>query len=286
MVSTVEDCFAVVEVTATDWWGAQDNGTGSPNNPILPDGNCTDLNNSLAGLNLTNSWNMTDCENGTGFWFNLTVNGTGVTWYDPIYAVGYDYEVISGPKFASVVVPPGYGDDKYDLYLWDGAKYVLVGSDLDALTEYWFTDDGGISNTPGDYDGITKFSIRGLEISAKIDPDNPDAFVTGLSFAQNPNEVSEVILSMTPITVSDEDDDGIIDEDDNCVNNANTDQADSDGNGVGDVCEESKVSGEGEGEGDGVGDYSDGASISIIITFLGLILLLVLFFRDGNKGNN
>ncbi|MDP7312822.1 MAG: hypothetical protein QF831_05240, partial [Candidatus Thalassarchaeaceae archaeon] len=181
-----------------------------------------------------------------------------------------------------------YGDDKYDLYLWDGAKYVLVGSDLDALTEYWFTDNGGISSTPGDYDGITKFSIRGLEISAKIDPDNPDAFVTGLSFAQNPNEVSEVILSMTPITVSDEDDDGIIDEDDNCVNNANTDQADSDGDGVGDVCEESEVSGDGDGDGDGdgVGDDSDGASISIIITFLALILLLVFFFRDGNKGNN
>ena len=66
-------------------------------------------------MNLTNAFNLSDCENGTGFWFNLTVNGTGVNWYDPVYAVGYDFEVLSGPKFASVVVPPGYGDDKYDI---------------------------------------------------------------------------------------------------------------------------------------------------------------------------
>ena len=124
---------------------------------------------------------MSDCDNGTGFWFNLSVNGTGVTWYEPIYAVGYDYEVISGPQFSSVIVPPGYGDDKFDIYLWDGTEFVLAASDLDALTEYWFTDDG-VSMTPGNYDGVSKFSIRGLEISAKLDPEDPDAFVTGLSF--------------------------------------------------------------------------------------------------------
>ena len=146
--STVTDCFAVVEITPTDWWGDQtNNSTGSPNNPIMPDTNCTNLSSSLSGLNLTNAFNLSDCENGTGFWFNLTVNGTGVNWYDPVYAVGYDFEVLSGPKFASVVVPPGYGDDKYDIYLWDGSEYVLAASDLDALTQYWFTDDGQITTT-------------------------------------------------------------------------------------------------------------------------------------------
>ena len=189
LVSTVTDCFAVVEITPTDWWGDQtNNSTGSPNNPIMPDTNCTNLSSSLSGLNLTNAFNLSDCENGTGFWFNLTVNGTGVNWYDPVYAVGYDFEVLSGPKFASVVVPPGYGDDKYDIYLWDGSEYVLAASDLDALTQYWFTDDGQITTTPGDYDGITMFSIRGLELDAKLDPDDPNAFVTGLTFVQDPNE--------------------------------------------------------------------------------------------------
>ena len=284
-VSSLTDCFAVVNATIENWWDNQDNGTGNgsgtPNDPVLPDTNCTDLNGTLGGLNLTNSWNISDCENGTGFWFNLTVNGTGVTWYDPIYAVGYDYEVISGPKFSSVVVPPGYGDDKYDIYLWDGTEYVLAESDLDALTEYWFTDDGGLSTTPGDYDGISKFSIRGLEISEKLDPEDPDAFVTGLSFVQDPNEIGEVILSMNPITVSDEDDDGIIDEEDNCVNTENTNQADSDGDGVGDACEESQDTSDID---DNDSDSDSGSNVAnIIAIFTVCLIFVVLFMRGGGN---
>ena len=281
-VSSVTDCFAVVNATIDNWWDNQDNGTGNgsgtPNDPVLPDTNCTELNGTLSGLNLTNSWNISDCENGTGFWFNLTVNGSGVTWYDPIYAVGYDYEVISGPKFSSVVVPPGYGDDKYDIYLWDGTEYVLSVSDLDALTEYWFTDDGGLSTTPGDYDGISKFSIRGLEISEKLDPEDPDAFVTGLSFVQDPNEIGEVILSMNPITVSDEDDDGIIDEEDNCVNTENTNQTDSDGDGVGDACEESQNA---SAIDDNDLDSDDGTSMANIIAIFAVCLIFVMLFMRG-----
>ena len=45
------------------------------------------------------------------------------------------------------------------------------------------------------------------------------------------------MLSMNPIRVSDEDDDGIADADDNCVDDANADQADADGDGIGDACE-------------------------------------------------
>ena len=287
LVSTVTDCFAVVEITPTDWWGDQtNNSTGSPNNPIMPDTNCTNLSSSLSGLNLTNAFNLSDCENGTGFWFNLTVNGTGVNWYDPVYAVGYDFEVLSGPKFASVVVPPGYGDDKYDIYLWDGSEYVLAASDLDALTQYWFTDDGQITTTPGDYDGITMFSIRGLELDAKLDPDDPNAFVTGLTFVQDPNEVSEVVLSMNPIRVSDEDDDGIADADDNCVDDANADQADADGDGIGDVCD---TAASGEGEGDGGTDEPDSESDSnrtlayAALLAVALVGILVMFGREDER---
>ena len=287
LVSTVTNCFAVVEITPTDWWGDQtNNSTGSPNNPIMPDTNCTNLSSSLSGLNLTNAFNLSDCENGTGFWFNLTVNGTGVNWYDPVYAVGYDFEVLSGPKFASVVVPPGYGDDKYDIYLWDGSEYVLAASDLDALTQYWFTDDGQVTTTPGDYDGITTFSIRGLELDAKLDPDDPNAFVTGLTFVQDPNEVSEVVLSMNPIRVSDEDDDGIADADDNCVNDANADQADSDGDGIGDVCDTAN-SGTGEG-GDGDDKPDSGSDSNRTLAYAALLAvalvgILVMFGREDER---
>ena len=288
MVSTETDCFAVVEVTdnwADDWWDDQTNNTtGSPNNPIMPDTNCTNLSSSLTGLNLTNAFNMSDCENGTGFWFNLTVNGTGVNWYDPVYAVGYDFEILSGPKFASVVVPPGYGDDKYDIYLWDGSEYVLAASDLDALTQYWFTDDGQITTTPGDYDGITMFSIRGLELDAKLDPDDPNAFVTGLTFVQDPNEVSEVVISMNPIRVSDEDDDGIADDDDNCINDANSDQADSDGDGVGDACETAAATSDDDDKDDTSEEDSSNRTLAYAaLLAVGLVAVLVMFGRENEK---
>ncbi|NQY29825.1 MAG: thrombospondin type 3 repeat-containing protein, partial [Flavobacteriaceae bacterium] len=49
--------------------------------------------------------------------------------------------------------------------------------------------------------------------------------------------------------VSDTDNDGILDDVDNCVNTPNPDQADIDGNGIGDVCQDT--------DGDGVLDIND-----------------------------
>ena len=274
-----EDCFAVVaSSTNDDWWDNQGNDTGSPNNPIMPDVNCSELNNTLGNLSgLTNTWNQTECENGTGFWFDVTVNGTNVTWYDPIYAVGYDYEIVSGPNVGSIIVPPGYGDDKFDLYLWQNGEFVLVQSDLDATVQYWFTDEGGISSSPVDNDGVRKFSIRGLELSAKLDPEDTNAFVTGMAFVQNPNEQASLVLRMTPITESDEDDDGIADDEDNCVNTINADQADADGDGVGDACEDGVQS---DNNTDATED-GGGAAVTILATLIVVALgfVAVSFFR-------
>jgi len=279
-VSIDEECFAVVASSIIDdWWSNQGNDTGSPNNPVMPDVNCSELNNTLGNLSgLNNGWNMTDCENGTGFWFDVTVNGTNVTWYDPIYAVGYDYEVMMGPNVGSIIVPPGYGNDKFDLYLWDGSEFVLVASNLDALTQYWFTDDGGISDTPIENEGVRKFSIRGLELSAKLDPDDDNAFVTGMSFVQDPNEQTSLVMRMTPLTESDEDDDGIADDEDNCVNDANPDQADDNNNGIGDVCDESSPNY--NPQTDDNDDSTDGGmAILAILIFVVLGFVAVAFFR-------
>ena len=278
-VSTVETCFAVVaSSTNDDWWDNQGNDTGSPNNPIMPDINCTELNNTLGNLSgLNNAWNQTDCENGTGFWFDVTVNGTNVTWYDPIYAVGYDYEIVSGPNVGSIIVPPGYGDDKFDLYLWQNGQYVLVQSDLDATVQYWFTDDGGVTSSPVDNEGVRKFSIRGLELSAKLDPDDTNAFVTGMAFVQDPNDQASLVLRMTPITESDEDDDGIADDEDNCVNDANEDQADADGDGVGDACESGASGTDPTEESEDGGDASGLVLALVIVLALGFVA--VSFFR-------
>ena len=131
------------------------------------------------------------------------------------------------------------------------------------------------------------FSIRGLELDAKLDPDDPNAFVTGLTFVQDPNEVSEVVLSMNPIRVSDEDDDGIADADDNCVDDANADQADADGDGIGDACE-SAASGGGSDDG-GTDDEPDSSSDSnrtlayAALLAVALVAVLVMFGREDER---
>ncbi len=51
------------------------------------------------------------------------------------------------------------------------------------------------------------------------------------------------------VTPSDGDNDTVVDAEDNCPNTANTDQADMDGDGIGDVCDDS--------DGDGVFDFED-----------------------------
>jgi hypothetical protein len=277
-VYSTEDCFAVVNAGNGNWWENQGNDTGSPNNPIMPDVNCTELNNTLGNLSGLNAgWNMTDCESGSGFWFDVIVNGSNVTWYDPIYAVGYNYEVMVGPNVGSIIVPPGYGDDKFDLYLWENGEYVLVASDLDALTQYWFTDDGGISNSPTENEGVRKFSIRGLELSAQLDPEDDNAFVTGMSFVQNPNEQASLVMKMTPLTESDEDDDGIADDEDNCVNTANPNQADDNSNGVGDVCDETSPNY--EPPTDATEEGGGGMTVLAVTIFVLLGLVAVAFFR-------
>ena len=81
---------------------------------------------------------------------------------------------------------------------------------------------------------------------------------------------------MTPITESDEDDDGIADDEDNCVNTINADQADEDGDGVGDACEDGVQS-------DNNTDVTEdgGAAVMILATLIVVALgfVAVSFFR-------
>ncbi|MBT5391088.1 MAG: hypothetical protein HOL22_01950, partial [Euryarchaeota archaeon] len=210
-------------------------------NPVMPT-NCSELNAMLANLtNLNNQWNLSDCENGTGFWFDVVVNGTGLTWFDPIYAVGYEFEILSGPNFASVNVPNGTGDDFYEVYLWNGTDYQLVATNLQAGQEYWFTGSlsgNALTYSPSaSYTGVERFAIGGLEISAQLDPTDPNGFVTGLSFIIPNGNSAQVVMSMTPVTASDMDDDGVEDSEDNCWNMSNTDQLDTDGDNLGDLCD-------------------------------------------------
>lgn len=104
---------------------------------------------------------------------------------DPPVAIGYDYQVLSGPLFASVLLPD-VGDGFYELWLFD-----------DAIGDFTFGENliaGLIHDFP--VGGVDLFRILGIETAAGLDPNDPLAFPTGLTFV----EEGEVRLTMTPIS--------------------------------------------------------------------------------------
>ena len=104
-------------------------------------------------------------------------------FFDPPSAIGYDYGV-SGANFASVLLP-SVGDANYVLYLWDGDEFVydqmLVGGQ-----EHTFA--------PG---GVDRFRIGGIEVDAGLDPNDPLAFMTGLTFS-GPGPFDVTMAALVP----------------------------------------------------------------------------------------
>lgn len=135
----------------------------SPQSPLMPDAVDPDL----------------------GFQFNLDDAQArppgSMFFFDPDVAIGYDYGV-SGANFASVLLP-SVGDGNYVLYLWNGSAFaydqMLVGGQ-----EHTFA--------PG---GVDRFRIGGIEAEAELDPDDPLAFMTGLTFTG----AGPLDVTMTPI---------------------------------------------------------------------------------------
>lgn len=123
------------------------------------------------------------------FVFELVPPGPGVTtWFDPIIAIGYEYEVLSGPFFESVTMPsvatvPQTGD--YELFVFDGTDFLLEA--LLAPGQTYLFGPGGVS----------LFRIMGIDETLALDPANPLAFPTGLSFVA----AEAVEFTMTPLTV-------------------------------------------------------------------------------------
>lgn len=125
--------------------------------------------------------------NGWNFNFNIGPN-TGRVFIDPVLAVGYDYVVNSGPNVQTVLLPVAIGDGVYDLWLWDPVLGRFVDSNIDIVGGNIY--DFGLG-------GVDRFSIRGIEESAGLDPTNVTAFVTGLTFT----DIGTVDLTMTPVVV-------------------------------------------------------------------------------------
>ena len=164
------------------------NGTGmagtTPWNPLLPVLACSDIpwNNSNITANIT----IDDCLNSTSdFWFWFNQSGS-LVWVDPIVATGYDFVVYSGPAMVTVEIPPGYGDDVFDLYLHDGTDWYDTNIDIDAGVSYTFQSP------------VDRMSIRGIETYEMLDPSDPTAFVTGITYASN----GTVLMTMTTVTTN------------------------------------------------------------------------------------
>lgn len=135
----------------------------TPNNPILPTPN--------PGI--------------PGFTFpNIPVIPGQTLFFDPEVAIGYDYTVTGGPLFASVLIPTALpnGDNNFTLELGSFGNFPLIaGTPFNLL---------GVNPS-----GFNAFRISGIDTNEQLDPTNPTAFVTGLSFT----ETGTVNVTQTPI---------------------------------------------------------------------------------------
>jgi hypothetical protein len=105
---------------------------------------------------------------------------------DPVVAVGYEYVVNSGPNVATVLVPAALANGDAD-FLLD-----LGSFGIHALT-------AGVEFNLLGFDplGFSEFSILDISTAEALDPGDPLAFNTGLTFVG----AGVVSLTQSPITV-------------------------------------------------------------------------------------
>jgi hypothetical protein len=113
------------------------------------------------------------------FVFNFPVQPDRTFFIDPEIAIGYDYAVSGGPLFASVTAPTGINTSNiFDL---------VFGTSNVSIT-------GGVAYNFGTPQ--SSFRIQGIDLAANLDPTNPLAFVTGVSFDRS----GSVTVTQTPVT--------------------------------------------------------------------------------------
>lgn len=117
--------------------------------------------------------------------FNVeNVGPNSLTFIDPLVAIGYDYAIGAGdPNFASLLLP-NIGDGQFTIEYLNGDELVQLA--LAADTPFYFPTGG-----------VSAFKVRGIETAAALDPNDTNAFITGLSFISAGNFTG----TMTPVTV-------------------------------------------------------------------------------------
>jgi uncharacterized membrane protein len=118
--------------------------------------------------------------------FTVDVVPNTPIFIDPAPALGFDYATGAGdPLFTTVTLPIGIGDNQYMLML-KGHQYPLIGGQLFDFTTHGY---------PG---GVSSFRVTDIEVSAGLDPNNPTAFPTQLSFSG----AGRFTGSMTPLCLN------------------------------------------------------------------------------------
>lgn len=113
------------------------------------------------------------------------------TWIDPIVAVGYEFEILDDFHAFESILLPNIGDGLFDLYRFDTTTSTFVfDSQLDALTQHFFDQNAF----------VTRFLILGIETAALLDPNDPNAFATGLTFFTTSQTAVPVQVRMTAVT--------------------------------------------------------------------------------------
>ena len=112
----------------------------------------------------------TGTTSGGAYTFSVAVIPNFPIFIDPPVAVGYDYATGKGdPNFASVRLPIGIGDGFYRVKV-RGRKFTLAGGELLDF------------RTNGFPHGVDAFRVGCIEVGAGLDPANPEAFPTELTF--------------------------------------------------------------------------------------------------------
>ena len=115
---------------------------------------------------------------GAPYTFHVSITDRQVRFIDPLVAIGYDYAIGAGdPNFASVIFP-NVGDGLYELSFGGTTQTVQAG------VEFFFPSGG-----------VSQFSVRGIETSAGLNPNDVTAFITGLTWVG----LGEFTGTMTPV---------------------------------------------------------------------------------------
>lgn len=141
--------------------------------------------------------NPTGSPTGTPIYsFSIDVSSGSPVFIDPLVATGYVYETgLGDPNFASVVLPD-VGDGKYELWLYD-ASDVAFDTNIVLFANTLFDFTTALTGFGIGPEGIDKFQILGIEISAGLNPFDASVFVTGLTFVAD----GRFTGTMTPVTV-------------------------------------------------------------------------------------